>query len=348
MHPRASLAPLCFAASLTIGCGSTPATWSTPLTGLDRIVLSIWGPSSSELFVAGGCDPKAIPGVTEKTCPTERALAFRFDGSAWTDLAPPAGALLWWVWGFAPNDVWFAGAHGTILHFDGSAFHATPSGVSAAVVLYGIWGAAPGDLWAVGGVPDGSSTVLRYANGAWAPDANAPAAHGGAYYKVWGSGANDVWLVGQAATLVHWDGSAYHVVDVSGAGVLRGDNLFTVSGRSPSDVYAVGGSGQGRAIHFDGSTWAPVPGLDLSLAPGLFGVREDAAGDVSITGQGGAKFVGSGSSWRDDSLVPPSADLHATWLFAPDDVWAVGGNFNYLQQGVVAHYGRAGIASTLH
>jgi hypothetical protein len=335
-------------ALLAVGCQSPGAqpSWTT-VSGLDRIVLSVWGPKSSDLWVVGGCDPAYDP----KCGTAARALALHSDGSAWTERAVPVSAVLWWVWGFAANDVWVAGSGGTILHWTGAAFTAVPSGAKPAEVLYGIWGAAPDDLWAVGGVPDLSSTVLRYRNGAWAPDNSAPAANLGAYYKVWGTAANDVWLVGQNATLVHWDGAAYHVVDVVSppASLGKRDPLFTISGRSPTDVYAVGGFGQGKAIHFDGTAWSPVAGLDLSATSGLFGVREDAAGDVSITGGGGAKFVGGGAAWRDDSTSPPSdADLHATLLFAPDDVWAVGGSFAFLNHGVLAHYGTTPVPPIAH
>ena len=45
-------------------------------------------------------------------------------------------------------------------------------------------------------------------------------------------------------------------------------------------------------------------------------------------------------SWRDDSAQSPDVDLHATWLDAPDDLYAVGGNFFVLKNGVIAHYGQ--------
>lgn len=320
------------------GCKGNPR-WSTQVSGLDRIVLSLWGQRPDDVWAVGGtCD--GVAGCAT----TGRALVLHFDGGKWTEVQTGAHAVLWWVFGFGPKDVWAAGSGGTILHYDGTMFTAVPSGAAPGDVLYGIWGPAPGDLWAVGGNPDQSSTVLRYANGAFAPAPGAPmiasGARSGAYFKVWGSAANDVYFVGQLGAMVHFDGAAYRRVDLAAAGVTDRDGLFTAAGRGRDDVYVVGGQpAKGLALHFDGATWAPVAGLNLSQTQQLFGVKEDAGGDVAIVGAAGAKFVGAASAWRDDSMVPPGADFHAAWLFAADDVFAVGGNFFTLNGGTIAHYG---------
>lgn len=289
------------------------------------MMLSAWGSAPDDVYFAGGSLGGTAPG-----------LALHFDGNGWTDLNAPTANTLWWVFGKSVNDIFFVGEMGTILHWGGKSFVQQQSG--ATDTLYGIWGAADDDLWAVGGTPDASSTAIHFDGTSWTP-ASLPQ-NGGAYFKVWGSAANDVFVVGQYGKIYHFDGRAW-TEQQSGAG--KNVSLFTVAGRSSTDVYAVGGQGTAVALHYDGSSWSPVPGIDLSLTSGLSGVSVAATGDVSVTGLAGAKFRGTGSTWIDDSSAQPRSDLHGTWIAGPNDLFAVGGNLNGVagssRHGVIAHYG---------
>jgi hypothetical protein len=60
------------------------------------------------------------------------------------------------VWAGGPADAWAVGAHGTILHWDGSVWTAKSSGTI--VDLAGVWGNGAGDVWAVGQ----RQTILHY------------------------------------------------------------------------------------------------------------------------------------------------------------------------------------------
>jgi hypothetical protein len=316
------------------GCPAPAPTWSTPVAKQDRMLLSVWGTGPDDLWFVGGT---ASPGAC--TVSNARPMILHFDGATWTEVPTTAQAVLWWVFGFARDDVWFAGSGGTVLHWDGKTVSAVNAGATAMDTFYGLWGPAPGELWAVGGCANNFTTVMRLHQGSWTKDASAPPAAGGAYFKVWGASASDVWFVGESATLVNFDGAAYHQAD-PGSSVGPRDRITTVAGRAANDVYAVGGLASPIAIHFDGHAWGPVPGLDLSNASALTGVFEDAAGDVAITGLGGVKITGRPNAWRDDSLIPPGADFHAVWLDGPDDVFAAGGDFFQLNGGTVGHYGQ--------
>ena len=57
------------------------------------------------------------------------------------------------------------------------------------------------------------------------------------YFKVWGSARDDVFIVGQNGAALHYDGTAWKRV-VTGTHAT----LLTVTGRSSSDVWAVGGN----------------------------------------------------------------------------------------------------------
>lgn len=333
-------------AAVAGGCEHDPR-WTTEIGPLDPIVLSVGGADREQLWAVGGtCD------LTGDCRATSSALILRSngrsdDGPSWHEVESPKQAVLWWVHAPAPNEAWIVGEQGTILHWDGHALVEVPSGLGAEVKLFGVWGASRDDLWAVGGVPDQSSVVLRWDGTTWSRMTDAPTVGdgqlGGTWYKVWGSAPDDVYLCGQLGTLVHWDGARFDRIDLSDAGVGPRDGLFTVHGRARDEVYVVGGlPAQGKVVHYDGARWAPIAGLDLSRTQLLTGVYEDPAGDLALVGLGGARFLRTGpdGAFRDDSLRAPLADFHAAWLAAPDEVYAVGGNFYALQRGLVARYGR--------
>src|SRR5688572_7478809 len=69
------------------------------------------------------------------------------DGWCWVDPLPQGNPLRA-VWGAAANDVWAVGDAGAIIHYDGSAWRAASSPVTAN--LNGVWGSAAHVVWAVG------------------------------------------------------------------------------------------------------------------------------------------------------------------------------------------------------
>src|SRR5579859_732909 len=134
------------------GCDKTPH-WIDERTDLDRVPLSVWTRGGA-VSVSGG--PLGSAG---------QGLFLRKDGSGWHEIATGSASTLWWVFGFADNDVWTVGEHGTILHWDGSALTAQTAPTSD--TLFGIWGASGSDLWAVGGQPDLEGVLLHWDGSAW-------------------------------------------------------------------------------------------------------------------------------------------------------------------------------------
>jgi hypothetical protein len=331
----AALAAALLASTGASGCGGDP-TWSVEVGPLKPVLLSVWGTGATDVWAVGGS-----PG--SGTTPPAAAV-LHYDGHSWSTVDAPFAAVLWWVFGFAANDVWICGEYGTVLHWDGTALSRKPSGVESPthdIRLYGLWGAAPDDIYVVGGDPDNSATVLHFDGSALSPVAGTPTT-GGAWFKVWGSARDDVYLVGQYGSLAHFDGATWTPASLAGLGIQPQDSLFTASGSGRNDVYVVGGpSSSAKALHFDGKAWSAVAGLDLSRTGGqLTGVHENAGGDVVMTGIGGEKFVGRAGSFRDDSAVGTSADLHAVWFDAVDNVFAAGGNFFAQKDGIVARLKR--------
>lgn len=325
------------------GCsdgGTDPAkppadpAWQVVFDGdaLGGAVLGVWGAAPDRVFAVGG--PLGNDGG--------ESLALRFDGSEWQSLAPGGTETFWWVGGTGPDDVWMVGTGGRIAHWDGSSFTAHDSGVTA--TLWGVWAASPSDVWAVGGTPeggvgDGNDIVLRWDGSTWSRVTLPGEPRGRAHYKVWGASSDDLYVVGEAGTIWHKRGADWAI---EGEG-LAADTLFTVSGCSANEVYAVGGR---HVLVSDGSTWSEAP---VALSNDVNGVSCAAPGEVAIVGFGGLKQRLVDGTWLDELTDEPFEDLHATWGDG-DTFWAVGGDWLSKpkpggREGVVARYG-AGVVST--
>lgn len=98
------------------------------------------------------------------------------------------------IFGLTSRDVWASGDDGSLVHYDGQNWTATPSGTTKP--LFAIWGAATNDVWTVGGA------VLRWNGTVW-NSVTVSVAPATKFLAVWGSSATDVWLVGLSGTIVH-------------------------------------------------------------------------------------------------------------------------------------------------
>ncbi len=207
-----------------------------------------------------------------------------------------------------------------------------------------MWGASPDDAWAVGGLPDVDGVILRKDASGWRVIASPTST--GAYFKVWGSSANDVFICGQGGTILHWDGAA---LAPQPTGLAANVTLFTVHGRAPNDVYAVGGLGSAVVLHYDGTAWTPLADPALAHAPGLAGVSVDGDGTLVVSGANGTLLRGRPGALADESRAVTSEDLHAVSIRG-GDVFTVGGNYfapaPAVRRGVVAHFG-GGISGAL-
>lgn len=302
---------------------------------LDRTLLSVWGTSASNLFVVGG--PLGNAGF--------EALALRYDGDAWEDLAPGGSDTFWWVHGTRENDVWMVGEQGRITHFDGTKLEEHEPVTTA--TLWGAIAFAPDDVWAVGGMVGGPATspddvVLHYDGSTWTqiPLPGEPKQR--ALFKVWGTSSDNLVVVGEAGVIWHKNGDEWIAPPPIANGILT-----TVHGCSENDVYAVGGR---DVLHFDGTTWTR---LDLVLSNDVNGVFCGSDGDVALVGMGGLKQRRVDGAWQDDFTKDPHGNLHAVWGDETGAYWAVGGDFvagpkpNIARNGIVARYGTGTISSVI-
>lgn len=249
------------------------------------------------------------------------------------------------VWGTAPNDVWAAGSGGTIVHFDGTTWTASTSGIPN--TFNSIWGSGPEDIYIVSSntaILHGTGTHGGPASGAtWTkltPDLDPSDTV--AVNAVWGSGANDVHLGGShyydddgndsdgfLHTAAKPDaGDAGYWAPTPGTALVNG-----IWGSSATDIWMVA----------DNSQWVPFQyGLTLHGKPGEAGplelnevdsqsndplesVHGTSANDVWAVGAGGTiRHIGSSDVRWQIVESNTTARLHSVFAIAPNDVWFVG------------------------
>lgn len=338
---------LCLCAAALTGCPETntgdckppeaepgPPAWETILgeDDLDGAILSVWGASPDEVFIAGG--PLGNSGRS--------AVAWRYDGCEWKDLSPGGPETFWWVSGSSATDVWFAGEKGRLGHFDGESMKDVPSGVTA--TIWGVTAFAPDDAWAVAGTPEGGTgqpndIVLRWDGSTWEQEALPGAPLGVTLFKVWGTSSDDLYVVGEQGTIWHRDAAGWALEAVDPPVTSR---LFTVHGCGADDVFAVGGQ---SVLHRDAAGWSEV---DIDLGNQVNGVSCGPPGSAVVVGFGGLKQRLVDGAWVDEFSIEPYSDLHGAWADGTGAFWAVGGDFitppkDAKRKGVVARYGPTGV-----
>lgn len=326
---RAALAVVAFA----LGCEAPAPGWTTPIDRLDRALLSVWGAGPDDLFVAGG-------GLGT----VGKAAVLRGGRRGFTELDSGRDETLWWVWGSSPSDVWLTGERALVLHYDGSRFAPVPVTLApdlAGATLYGIWGSGPEDVWAVGGTADDRGVVLRGSLSRGLEQVTDPVvAQSGALFKVWGAAADAIFLVGQRNTILRYDGQRFVPEAIPGPSTTT---LFTVTGRSRDEAYAVGGTGGGVVLSWNGSAWSRLLQPALENVPGVAGVAVGKGGTLSLVGFAGLKLRGRPGALQNDATPVTTLDLHATFVDDAGVIWAVGSNYfappGTPRTGVLLRYG---------
>lgn len=318
-----------------------PPQWRVVLDHLDGTLLSVWGSSERDVWTVGG--PLG-------NTPYE-SLVLRFDGTTWKRIEVGGTETFWWVSGTSANDVWLVGEKGRIAHFDGTTFRETPSGTTA--TLFGVWASSASNAWAVGGAPDGTGpkdVVLHWDGMSWKSE-TLPSASNVALFKVWGLDENDVYVVGDAGVVWHRTNGTWAREAV---GLAKG-RITTVSGCGPNRIFAVGGR---DILASNGRSWTRVADVLLvndvnGVACAPTGALPHDFGDAVIVGGGSLKLRLVGGAFVNDFGTEPFTDLHGAWVDPGGSFWAVGGNFNGAPQpnvsrnGVIAHFGRSVVPSTV-
>ncbi|MEA2752105.1 MAG: hypothetical protein QOI41_6248 [Myxococcales bacterium] len=304
-----------------------------------------------------GCD------AASSDCTTEVA---RCENVAWCAVPTNVSVLytLAAVWGTSAADVWAVGSGGTIIHYDGATWTATPSGLHE--TFYGVWGSGPNDVYAVSStqvilhgtgyaagkatwnaVPtsldDFSTVVVRAVWGSSSTDVRiggraysldpSPSGFGDQFVKTATADGGIAWrpLPGTPSITSIWGSSANDVwmaADNSTAAAYeRGMTLHgTPAVSSGTDAGAEGGA----PADDDRLTWTPV---DSQSAVTLESVWGSSASDVWAVGALGTirHITPQDVRWQ-EVPAPTTETLHAIWGSGPKDIWAVG------NAGTILHY----------
>ena len=294
-----------------VACGGTrddlEGSWSVHQTVADGAMLSVWGSGPDDVWAAGGT--------------IDRGIVLHGDGEVWTEVDTGAPAMLWWVYGFAADDVYAVGEQGLILHYDGASWQRAESGTD--LPLYGVWGASGGDVWVVGGDPteSGSAVVLRGRGTSFSPTGDLGDLRPSAFFKAYGYADNDVILVGTEGTVLRWNGTDWRRETVP-----TSQPIFSLWGRGQDDLYAVGGWTAGTVLHFGGDGWTEV---SAAAGAGLSGVF--TAPDSPTIAVGPAAYVLEilPDGTEIEPVVPQLAaaiSLHGVWGDGDGTTYAVGGD----------------------
>ncbi len=262
-----------------------------------------------------------------------------YDGATYDrlDLSDWPGAELWWGDVF-PNELILVGNEGLILEGTRSGEFEAVEGPSAETNFFGVWGATPDDVWAVGSEGSDRDTVpviWRRQGGTWS-EVDPGVAIGDFLFKVDGTTADDVWFVGGQGTAMHYDGEDFVTYETP----VPSAPLLTVAAGGERPI-AVGGTGNGLILEFDGEAWIDV---SPDFQPGFNGVCT-GEGQAWAVGQRGARAERVDGVWlSDDELdIDPIIfdDWHGCSIDPQGGLWMVGGDIasRPLSQGVIGFEG---------
>jgi hypothetical protein len=301
---------------------ATAPAWHVVLSDQQPVLLGVWGAAPDDVLAVGGPlgngTPSAVlhydgkawtdlqPGGTETfwwthgTGPTdawivgEKGRILHWDGAKLAESpAPATTATLFGVWAAAPDDVWAVGGtpgrgaaapNDVILHYDGSAWSASPPPQVFGRAFFKVWGSAADDVYVVGE----AATVWHRHGGAWSLESNPPLASG-TLLTVSGCDAQEVYAVG-GQDVLRSDGHAWSRVDVTLDNAVSG-----VACSAPGRVVLVGSAGVKERL-VDGQwqdDFAVDPHVDLHSAwadpaGGFWAVGGDfSSGPHAGAGRGG-------------------------------------------------------------
>ena len=359
--------------------------WSTPTVAGLGTLLSVHGSSKSDVYAVGGMAVLHYDGATwtDLTVPGPFVLSavwgvnktFIAVGVGVITGGPPppfavtieAGALksmkgatgkgLTAIWGSTdgasgssiakPGDVFAVGGAGTLLYYDGSAWHPQQSGVISN--LSGVWRSEDNHVFVVGEL----GTIL-HGRGPWEL---VPRQTTTGLTEIWGDGT-DTYVGGVMGALLHHDGTSWKAdnggsISFSGlwgdkaqtlykvgstgssySGLVRkrpkGGSWTTVTS-APAPLSCFWGSGSGTLvaggiglIHYQTPAAPTTWTTDTNPTSAFRGLWGSGDSDIYAVGKG-QTYHFDGSVWTADSTTATTDDLYAVWGASASDVFAVGG-----------------------
>ncbi len=295
-----AVAVACAALAFTSGCGN-----ETETKDKDTAVADAQDGSELDGSVdvdqdggdedSGEADAGDDSNVTPSSVLTARSLQFSEDFHG--------------VWGAAPDDVWWVGAKGRVLHDNGKALAPRDSGTTKD--LHAVWGRSSNEVWIAG---DG---VLLLWNGSKIVD-RTPKELGGVSLRAL-HGPPD----GSTVLVAGDDGVIWRLVEGEWMKETTNSGLKLRSLRaiSAGNVWAIGDSGQG--LRLNGGDWSSfsMPGASDTL----YALDASKSGKLMACGAAGFLATTEDKTWTATlSNDPKDRDLYAMWTLSDTSAFAVG------------------------
>jgi hypothetical protein len=186
-----------------------------------------------------------------------------------------------------------------------------------------VWGCSPKAVFALG-----EASLFFYNGSSWTVLADPPSGS----RAIWGASPENLFVIAEGgevllsqvhADIYHYDGRAWEVVVER---PLPFPRLRDIWGSSDRDIFAVGDGG--TILHYDGSTWSPMPSGTSSDLLCLWG---NSSTDVYAAGAEGTVLHYDGSTWTSIS-TGTSLELSSIWASSSSDIYCV------YSHGSVLHY----------
>ncbi len=248
-------------------------------------------------------------------------------GDTWAQHKLPGEGILWWVHGDTQGRRIAVGDDGLIVRWQRDDKEPTavriPELATESTALYGVWfGDSDAHFWLVGGTPtDGGKpgplwrVPFTSTPGHEASVAQKEALDGkqGVLSKIWSADSKTLWAVGDRGRIWSNGGGNWAIEYEAGPGRVVG-----ISGRSASDVVAVGGQGAGVVLRRGSAGWKLAAGGPTSFVNGLSAIMLMPDGTAVVGGTNGYVAIEDGVDHGDElpSLEPPMTDLSLHGAFA--------------------------------
>ena len=252
------------------------AHWDGEKWNLIRILntatlYSIWYFSESDIWVSSGF-PK------------------HWDGQQWTmyhfqDMGLGIEVSTEHIWASSPNNVYFVGWKGSIVHYNGSNFTKMESGTTCK--LEDVWGIDGNHIWAVGTESDNSRSVILFYNGkTWNTlhDTNNER-------KCW---SNSVWTDNPYLLFLN-GGSGRYLFDLMQEKLSKYESAgewfgYDIYGTAYNDIFTSNAGSE--ILHFNGSTWHLY--TEFQNMYGVWGLIKAIKVSENLVVAGGEYYTGIG------------------------------------------------------